>query len=141
MMKIGKTNGHEDSLGLIGKGVEITGDIIFTDGLRIEGRVAGSLKSDSGTLVIEEGARINARVDVGVCVISGILDGNVNAKSRVEIRRNSRVRGDVTTPVLLMEEGALLNGAVGMGKDAAARLQDAAGTTLDSDGIARMKGA
>jgi cytoskeletal protein CcmA (bactofilin family) len=141
MMKLGKTNGNEDSIGLIGKGVEITGDIIFTDGLRVEGRVAGSVKSESGTLVIEESARISARIDVGVCVISGTLDGDVNAKSRVEIRRNSKVRGDVTTPVLLMEEGALLNGAVGMGKEATARLRDAAGTTVDSEGIAQMRGA
>jgi len=124
-MKLVKENGIDTASGLIGKGVEVTGDILFTDGLRVEGRVNGSLVSEKGTLVIEESARVEARVDVAVCLISGILDGNVKAKSRVEIRRTSRVRGDIITPVLLVEEGAVLNGNVGMSAEAAGRLLNA----------------
>ena len=130
-MKLVKENGIDTASGLIGKGVEVTGDILFTDGLRVEGRVNGSLVSEKGTLVIEESARVEARVDVAICLISGILDGNVKAKSRVEIRRTSRVRGDIITPVLLVEEGALLNGNVGMSAEAAGRLLD---STRQGDG-------
>ena len=130
-MKLVKENGIDTASGLIGKGVEVTGDILFTDGLRVEGRVNGSLVSEKGTLVVEESARVEARVDVAICLISGILDGNVKAKSRVEIRRTSRVRGDIITPVLLVEEGAVLNGNVGMSAEAAGRLLD---STRQGDG-------
>jgi cytoskeletal protein CcmA (bactofilin family) len=57
-------------------------------------------------------------------VIRGALTGNVNARSRVEIYKTARVQGDISTPVLLVEEGAMLSGAITMGK-AAARQPDA----------------
>jgi cytoskeletal protein CcmA (bactofilin family) len=139
-MKLVKTNGNDSAFGLIGKGVEVKGDIIFTDGLRVEGRVVGSLVAENGTLIVEESARIEARVEVGVCVISGTLEGNVKAKSRVEIYKNSRVRGDITTPVLLVEEGAVLNGSVGMNEEAASRLLDATRSETN-DKNALVKGA
>ena len=139
-MKLVKESGIDNASGLIGKGVEVTGDIIFTEGLRVEGRVVGSLVSEKGTLVVDESARIEARVDVGVCLISGTLDGNVKAKSRVEIRRTSRVRGDIFTPVLLIEEGAVLNGNVGMSAEAAGRLMDAT-RPGDIDENVMVKGA
>src|SRR5687768_15762336 len=123
-MKLVKNNVNDSAFGLIGKGVEVKGDILFTDGLRVEGRVVGSLVAENGTLIVEQSAHIEARVDVGVCVISGALEGNVKAKSRVEIYKSSRVRGDITTPVLLVEEGAVLNGSIGMNEQAASRLLD-----------------
>ena len=123
-MKLVRTNGNEGAFGLIGKGVEVRGDILFTEGLRVEGKVVGSLVAESGTLIIDESARIEARVEVGVCVISGTLDGNVKAKSRVEIHKTSRVKGDITTPVLLVEEGAIINGSVGMNEEAVNRLRE-----------------
>ena len=123
-MKLMKDSGRDDSYGLVGKGVEVRGDISFTEGLRVEGRVLGSIVSENGMLIIDESARLEAQVDVGVCVISGVVEGNVTAKHRVEIHKSSRVRGDVTTPVLLVEEGAVINGSVGMNQDTRTRLQD-----------------
>ena len=142
-MKFGKNDemgGNDNAFGLIGKGVEVTGDILFSDGLRVEGRVAGSVVSESGTLIIEEAARVEARVDVGICVISGILEGNVNAKSRVEVRKTSQVRGDITTPVLLIEEGAIVNGAVGMGANQAGHVSEPIRSD-DAEEQVRVKGA
>lgn len=139
-MKLVKTEEVENPpLGLIGKGVEVLGDIEFAEGLRIEGRVVGSLVSETGTLVVEEGASIEARVNVGVCIISGNLDGDVTAKSRLEIRRTSRVRGDLAAPVLLIEEGAIFNGSVGMTRDEARPVQS--GRVADSGEMVKAKGA
>jgi cytoskeletal protein CcmA (bactofilin family) len=124
-MKLVKNGGSDSIMGLIGKGVEVSGDIVFTDALRIEGKVMGSLVAENGTLIIDESATVEARIEVAVCVIAGTLDGNVKAKSRVEIHKTSRIKGDISTPVLLVEEGAVLNGSVGMSDEAASRLLDA----------------
>ena len=123
-MKTAKNNGNDGAPGLLGKGVEVTGDILFGERLQVEGRVAGKLISDSGTLVIEDTGLVQAQVEVGVCVIRGTLEGNVNAKSRIEIHKTSRVSGELTTPVLLIEEGAVFNGTVGMNQEARSRLPE-----------------
>jgi cytoskeletal protein CcmA (bactofilin family) len=117
-MKLVKDNASEKNVGLLGKGVEVNGDIIFADQLQVEGKVTGRMISENGTLIIGETGRVDAQVEVNVCVIHGVVNGNVNAKSRVEIHKASRVSGDLATSVLVIEEGAVLNGAVGMNQQA-----------------------
>jgi cytoskeletal protein CcmA (bactofilin family) len=119
-MKLVKGENNSD-FGLIGRGIEVVGDITFTDRIQVEGKVKGKLTSESGTLIIGESGQIEAEVDVGVCVIYGALQGNLFARSKVEIRRSGRVDGDVTTPVLLVEEGATFNGLIKMGQEAMSR--------------------
>ena len=123
-MKQFKSNGEESGQGRISRGVEVSGDVLFADALQVDGKVTGRLISESGSLMIEQTGDIQADIEVGVCVIRGALNGNVTARSRVEIYKTARVQGDITTPVLLVEEGATLSGAVTMGKEVA-RLPDA----------------
>lgn len=123
-MKAFKGNGEDSRQGRISRGVEVSGEVLFADALQVDGKVTGKLISESGSLMIEQTGDIQADVDVGVCVIRGALHGNVNARSRVEIYKTARVQGDITTPVLLVEEGAMLSGAITMGNEAA-RLPDA----------------
>ncbi len=118
-MKNVKGNGEHSGQGRISRSVEVSGDVRFAGALQVEGRLIGEVISESGSLIIEQAGDVQAQVDVGVCVIRGAFRGNVNARSRVEICKTARVQGDITTPVLLVEEGALLNGAITMGKEAA----------------------
>ena len=117
-MKLAKNEGeaHTSASGLVSKGVEISGDILFAEELRVVGRVTGKVVSEKGSLVIEQPGRVEAQVEVGICVIRGTLNGDVKAQSRIEIYKTGRVRGDLTAPVLLVEEGAEINGSIGMGK-------------------------
>lgn len=139
-MKLVKSNGNDSALGLLGKGVSVIGDIRFEDKLHVEGKVVGKVASEKGTLIIEESGRVEAQIDVGVCIIRGSLEGNVKARSRIEIHKTSRIRGDMTTPVLLVEEGAVFNGTVGMGQEAEARLPEEIQST-DSEERLKVKGA
>lgn len=116
-MKLVKGENGNSEFGWIGRGIEINGDIAFSDRLQVDGRVSGKLTSESGTLIIGESGQLDAQIDVGVCVVHGSVNGNLAARSKVEIRRTGRVHGDVMTPVLLVEEGAVFNGAIKMGKE------------------------
>lgn len=120
-MKLVKSDNGGSDFGLIGRGIEINGDINFTNQLNVEGKVSGKLVSESGTLTIGETGHIQAEVNVGVCVIHGSLYGDLIARTRVEIRRTGRIHGDVVTPVLLVEEGAIFNGAIRMDQKADTR--------------------
>jgi cytoskeletal protein CcmA (bactofilin family) len=138
-MKQFKTNGEDSGQGRISRGVEVSGDVSFADALQVDGKVTGKIISDSGSLMIEQTGEIQADIDVGVCVIRGALHGNVNARSRVEIYKTARVEGDISTPILLVEEGAMLSGAIKMGKDGA-RVPDAI-LHQENDELRRSKGA
>ena len=116
-----ETNNNSD-FGWIGRGIEVNGDIAFADRLQVDGKTIGKLTSESGTLIIGESGHVEAHVDVGVCVVHGSVHGNLIARSKLEIRRTGRVHGDVITPVLLVEEGAVFNGAIRMSQEAGARL-------------------
>jgi cytoskeletal protein CcmA (bactofilin family) len=141
-MKLVKGDSGSSDFGLIGRGIEITGDIVFADRLQVDGKVTGKIASESGSILIGESGHIEAQVDVGVCVIHGALHGNLIARSKVEIRKSGRVHGDVITPVLLVEEGAVFNGAIKMGQEAASRmLEEVLTDDIDSEGRRRAKGA
>jgi cytoskeletal protein CcmA (bactofilin family) len=118
-MKLVKNDTASSDFGWIGRGIEVTGDIRFTERLQVDGKVKGKVLSESGTLIIGEGGQIEAQVDVGTCVIHGSLHGDLIARSRLEIHRTGRLTGDAITPALLVEEGAAFNGAIRMGEQAA----------------------
>jgi cytoskeletal protein CcmA (bactofilin family) len=120
-MKLMKSDSGSSDFGWIGQGVEISGQVSFTDRLQVDGKVTGKLISESGVLIVGEAGNIEAQVDVGICVIHGTVNGDMSAKTRIEIHRTGRVHGDIATPALLIEEGGSLNGAVKMTQDESRR--------------------
>ncbi len=141
-MKLVKSEPSNSDFGWIGRGIEVKGDIAFADRLQVDGKVNGKLTSDSGTLIIGESGQLEAQIDVGVCVVHGAIQGNLIAKSKLEIRRTGRVHGDVITPVLLVEEGAVFNGAIRMSQEAGGRLlEDVRLTEADSESRRQASGA
>jgi cytoskeletal protein CcmA (bactofilin family) len=114
-----KSNGDDSGHGRISRGVQVSGDVLFADELSVEGKIIGKLTSESGSLLIEQTGEVQADIDVGICVIRGTVRGNVNCNSRVEIYKTGHVEGEINSPVLLVEEGALLSGAISMSKGAA----------------------
>lgn len=117
-MKLVKNDTSSSDFGWIGRGIEVNGDINFTERLQVDGKVTGKVISEKGTLIIGEGGHIEAQVDVGTCVIHGSIHGDLIARSRLEIHRTGRLTGDVITPALFVEEGAIFNGAIRMGEQA-----------------------
>ena len=116
-MKGFKNDGDDGLQGRISRGVQVTGDVLFAEALYVEGRVIGKLISESGSLLIEQTGDVQSDIDVGICIIRGTVRGNITCKSRAEIYKTGRVEGDINSPVLLVEEGALLSGAVSMSRE------------------------
>jgi len=136
-MKLVKGDNGNSEFGWIGRGIEISGDIAFSDRLQVDGKVSGKITSDGGTLIIGETGHLEAQIDVGVCVVHGAINGNLTARSKVEIRRTGRVDGDVMTPVLLVEEGAVFNGVIKMGQDSSANrmLEEVPPVSADAEAL------
>lgn len=97
----------------LGKGARITGTLVFEGPSRIEGHVEGEV-SARDTLTVGESAVVNARVSGSTIVILGTVTGDVVASTRLDIRAPGKVIGDVTTPSLVINEGAILEGRCSM---------------------------
>jgi cytoskeletal protein CcmA (bactofilin family) len=98
---------------LLGEGAEFEGKLAFRGMVRIDARFKGSIVTDD-VLVVGEHARIDADITCGTVIVHGEVNGNIRAKSGVELLRTGRVRGDVESPSIRLEKGAGLNGAVRM---------------------------
>ena len=98
---------------LIGVKSELKGDIVFSGGLRIDGKVRGNItaKGDANsTLVLSEHAVITGNVTVPHIITNGSIKGNVRAAERIELQAKSEVVGDVYYKVIEMALGAVING-------------------------------
>lgn len=98
---------------LIDGGVEIVGDVIITDGLRVDGRVQGDVRSKNearGLLVLSEKGSIQGSVKVYDAVINGTITGDVEVEHFLELQPNARVTGSISYRQLRMECGATVDG-------------------------------
>lgn len=102
---------------LLGRGVRFEGKLTFAGTVRIDASFVGTIVTND-VLVVGEAARIDANITCGTIVVHGEVNGNIQAKSGVEIHKAAKVRGDLETPSLVIEKGALFQGACHM--DAAA---------------------
>jgi len=98
---------------LIGAGTVVSGDVTFTGGLRIDGRVQGNVVAANGepsTLVISEQAKIDGEIRVSHMVINGTVNGPLAANDYLELQPKARIVGDVTYKTLEMHVGAVIQG-------------------------------
>ncbi|MBF0311908.1 MAG: polymer-forming cytoskeletal protein [Oligoflexia bacterium] len=98
---------------VIEEGCKFEGNFSFKGIVRIAGALSGRIFSND-TLIISEGAVINADINAGIVFISGTVKGNVRATSRVEIRRPASFEGTIITPSLIVEEGVIFHGTTKM---------------------------
>ena len=109
---------------LLGRGATFEGKLTFEGTVRIDGRFRGEVFSDD-TLVIGEGALVEAEIEIGEVIIQGTVVGNIKAKRSIEIHAPGRVKGDLHTPSLQVDKGVVFEGrsfmeaAVGGGKPSA----------------------
>jgi cytoskeletal protein CcmA (bactofilin family) len=96
---------------------ELNGELSFKDMLRVNGHVAGKISSSKGTLIVDGSAKVEAEINVGVCVISGIVVGDVVGHQRVEVGSGAEVTGNISTPALSIKPGAVFHGDCRMLKE------------------------
>ena len=85
------------------------GKLSYTGAVRLDGRFKGEIRSDD-SLIVGETARIEGEIHVGTAIIQGEIVGNVYAKERVELHHPGRMIGDITTPSVVIDDGAIFEG-------------------------------
>lgn len=98
---------------LIGQGSAIEGDVTFSGGLRLDGRVRGNVIAAEGKqsmLVISEKGVVEGEVRVDHLILNGTVTGPVHAGELLELQPHARVYGEVHYAALEMHQGAIVEG-------------------------------
>jgi len=98
---------------LVGGKTEIRGDVLFTGGLHVDGRIKGKVLStpgDDAVLSVSESGSIEGDVSVPILTINGQVSGNIYASDKMTLAPNARVTGNVYYNRLEVQAGAEVNG-------------------------------
>ena len=95
------------------RGSKITGKVSFEGPARIDGEVDGEI-SAKDSLVISETAVVTAQIRAASVSVAGKVSGDIVATQRIEIRPNAKVSGNLTAPILVVQEGAVFEGHCSM---------------------------
>lgn len=100
--------------GFVGNGTTLNGEANFKGMLRVDGTLSGRVSSADGTLIVSTNGRVEANIEVAVAQIYGTVQGDITASKRIEMGRVAKVTGNIQTPALVIENGAIFEGSCRM---------------------------
>ena len=106
-----QTGNIDESITVLGSNAVFKGELNFKNTLCIDGKFEGKVKT-SGELIVAEEGTILADIEAGIVICKGKIRGNIIASQKVEIHSTGKILGDVHTPALMIELGAVILGRV-----------------------------
>jgi cytoskeletal protein CcmA (bactofilin family) len=97
----------------LGRNSFFGGRVSFEGIFRLDGKVEGEI-FNGGTLIMGESAVIKGTLGVNALILNGMVEGEVNAKERVEIHSKGRLYGTISTPILVIQDGGIFEGSCKM---------------------------
>jgi cytoskeletal protein CcmA (bactofilin family) len=94
---------------LFGPDSQVNGKLRFEGAVQIDGTFTGSITTND-LLIIGERAKIAADITCGSAIVSGEVTGDITAGDSVELHGHARVKGDIATPTLAIDKGAVFDG-------------------------------
>lgn len=110
---VSKNVRENDLTVFLGGESQLLGELIFTGQARLDGRFQGNIRGE-GTLFIGPNAKIEAMVNAATVIISGELVGDVVATKRLELKAPGRLKGNISAPLVVMDEGVVFEGHCSM---------------------------
>ncbi len=120
MVEIPKSFDARNEMAHIGKAVVIKGELSGSEDLYLDGEVEGNIELHNNILTIGPNGRIRAHVNAKDVIIHGKVDGNIQGKDRVELKRTAVLVGDIVTQRITIEDGAYFKGAIDVQREAKA---------------------
>jgi cytoskeletal protein CcmA (bactofilin family) len=109
---------NSDGRAYLDSGSKISGKLLFEGPTRIDGQVDGEIAAKEN-LIIGESAVVTAQIKANAIIVAGKVSGDIIATQRLEIRPSARVIGNLTSPILIVHEGAMFEGHCAMQPEAA----------------------
>lgn len=113
-----KSAGRSDNCAVIGRSIQINGDVRGNEDLRIEGDVSGTVELRNSNLTIGKEGKVRADVYAKSITVDGTTEGDIYASERIVVHVSANVRGNITAPRVGLEEGAKFKGSIEMDQGA-----------------------
>jgi len=101
---------------MIGKSVKVIGQIFTKEDLYVDGDVEGTIESQENKVTVGPNGRVQASIRAREVIILGQVQGNVETSDKVDIRKDAKLVGDITTARISIEDGALFKGSIDIKK-------------------------
>ena len=108
----------------LGPSMLVKGEISGNEDLIVEGAVEGVVHLNDRKLIVGPRAKVKADITAGEVVVRGNLKGNILARGRIEVMNDGSVTGDLTTPQIFIEGGALFKGSIEIDKNTTWQAQE-----------------
>lgn len=131
----------DQSMAMIGQSIVFKGELTGDEDLEIDGQVEGNVSLTNHQLTIGANGRVTAEVNAKSILVIGQVTGNLHASERIEIHATGVVNGDLRTPKLNVQEGAVLNGTLDMSSGASAGTAKSSGASASSSTSASSEAA
>ncbi len=127
---------------VIGASIQIDGHLRGQEDLIIEGEVNGTVNLASHTLTIGNQAKIKANVFAHTVYVDGTMDGDLYGAEQVLIRKTARMKGNITSPRVSLEDGASFKGSIEMDPEAVkAAISGVSSTSRSTSPVAAVQSA
>jgi cytoskeletal protein CcmA (bactofilin family) len=107
---VGTQGGFMHGVAHIGKTIRIKGEITAQEPLTIAGQVIGTIDVTGHPLTVTESATIEADVLARTIIVSGTVDGTLQAEGLIVVEKTAMLSGDVSAPSVLLHDGATVHG-------------------------------
>lgn len=108
-------NTGQPSVNMISSDTVVTGSLETKSDVRISGTIDGQVKSDNKSVIAESGL-VKGDLRSKEADIAGTVEGELFISNRLILRSSAKISGDISTKVLMVEEGARIDGACNMGE-------------------------
>lgn len=115
-IKENKTNvsSSQNNTMAIGASIHIKGDVTGDEDLIIQGHVDGTINLKGHNVIISKSAKVNANIEAKEIIVEGELAGDMNGAEKVIIRETGNVYGNIISPRVTLEDGAMFKGSIEM---------------------------
>ncbi|NND44013.1 MAG: polymer-forming cytoskeletal protein [Xanthomonadales bacterium] len=120
---------------MIGAGISINGDISGEENLVIEGKVEGKINLPGHQIEVGKAGRVHADIVAKFIKVEGEMQGDIDGKEKVIIASSGNVRGNITAPRVMLEDGAIFKGSIDINPNDSAPVELPLGSQKPADNV------
>ncbi|MBT8146834.1 MAG: polymer-forming cytoskeletal protein [Gammaproteobacteria bacterium] len=112
---------------VIGSTIKIKGEVTGDEDLEIEGSIEGSIDLAAHQVTVGETGKVKADIKAKTVIVNGHVIGDITGGEKVIISKSGNINGNIITPRMTLEDGAIFKGSIDMDPNETSGNQETSG--------------